>query len=309
MVKVYTYRRLRERNRWLRSDGSPNFKDKIHSKPPELTPIMIRDPPVVSGQAKVLNACELMSKTKLRLVPVVNPSGGLLGVVTGMDIVDYLGGGGKFNLIRKHFIQSIYNVLNIKVEAVMNPNPLYVDVDTKVSKLLELMVSHGVGAVPILQEGVVKGIITERELMKFFSERYSGVKVREVMTESVIFIDSGSTLGTAMRLMVAAGIRRLPVLKDSKVIGMITSMDIVDFIGSHKVFKVLKEMTVSELNSLPLTEVMSREVKTVDPEADIAEAASLMLREGTDSLLVVNDKEEMLGIVTERDILYGVVAR
>ncbi|MCD6428115.1 MAG: histidine kinase, partial [Desulfurococcales archaeon] len=66
MVKVYVPRRIIERNRWLRSDGKPNFKDRIYAKPPELEAVADKKVPLLSMQATIINACEVMSSLGTR---------------------------------------------------------------------------------------------------------------------------------------------------------------------------------------------------------------------------------------------------
>ncbi len=308
MVKIYVPRRIIERNRWLRSDGKPNFKDRICAKPPELEAVADREVPLLSMQATVINACEVMSSSGARLIPITDPERRLLGVITGMDIVDYFGGGIKYAVVLKHYEGRLYPALSAPLREIANTKPLAVDVKSKLHDLLNLMVSYGVGALPVVNNDVVIGVITEGSLIKYLSSKVVGVKVSEVMSSSVISLSHSNTLGIAMKLMVNLGIRRLPITKDGDVIGLITWKDIIDLFGKHKVFSMLREFTFDEIHSLPVTEVMNTRIGTVGPDEDIGAAAAKMSELGVDSLLVTKDGN-IIGIITERDILYGIVAR
>ncbi len=310
MVKVYVYRRLRERNRWLRSDGKPNFKSKIHERPSEIAPVVIREAPTCNTRTPVLKVCELMSDSGLRLVTVLAGGRSVEGVIAGMDIVDYLGGGLKHNIILSHRIESIYDALSMPAEVVMHGNPIRASLSMTLPELLEVMIKYSVGALPVVsREGDYVGIVTEKSLIKYLTGKVTGTLVKDVMTENVICIDSNATLGKALKLMINTGVRRLPVTTDGSIVGMLSWKDIVDLVGRHKVFQLLQSKSIFELLSLPVSDVMRKGILTIEPECDIGEAASIMNVKNVGSLLVVS-KGRLLGIITARDVLYGtVVAR
>ena len=305
-VKVYTPRRVRERNRWLRSDGKPNFRSKVHEKFHELDPLLRKDITPVNDSTPILRICELMIKLSFRMIPVLNTREEVLGVVSGMDVVDYLGGGRKHEIILEKRIHSLYDALKLPSSNIMTANPLTIDISAKLTEVLELMINYGVGALPILSKGIYKGIISELEIMKYLAGKPVGVKIKEVMTDDVITIDLNSTLENAMKLMVRAGIRRVPALENSSLSGILTWRNVVELIGTHRIFEVLKSKTVDELRSLPLNQVLSTDIVKVLPEADIGEAAEAMMGEGRGYALVV-EGNELRGIVTARDIIYGIV--
>ncbi len=308
MVKVYVYRRIRERNRWLRSDGTPNFNDRIHKKPSELQPVIIRDVPVASEQTPILKVTELMYESGYRMIPILSSKDLVSGVVTGMDIIDYLGGGPRYNIILSRNLNSVYDALDVPVDNVMRNNPITVSTDMTLPQLLEVMIKYGIGAVPVTdKDGKYVGLITERSLIKYLTGKVTGVLVKDVMTENVIYVTVDTSLGKAMKTMVNTGVRRLPVVKDGVVAGMLSCKDVTGFIGSHKVFTILKRKTIDELLNLPVSDVMRTDVLTISPEADIGEAASIMNVKKVGSLLVIQGGE-LKGIITARDILYGTVA-
>jgi len=308
LVKVYVYRRIRERNRWLRSDGTPNFNDRIHRKPSELQPVILRDVPVASEETPVLKVTELMHTSGYRMIPILSSKNIVSGVVTGMDIIDYLGGGPRYNIILSRNLNSIYDALDIPVDNIMRNNPITVSTEMTLPQLLEVMIKYGIGAVPVTdKEGKYVGLVTERSLIKYLTGKVTGILVKDVMTENVIYVTIDTDLGKAMKTMINTGVRRLPIVKDSVVTGMLSCKDIAGFIGSHKVFTALKRKTVHELLGLPVSSVMRAEVLTISPDADIGEAASIMNVKKVGSLLVIQEGK-LKGIITARDILYGTVA-
>jgi len=305
-VKVYTPRRVRERNRWLRSDGKPNFRNRVHERIHELDPLLREDVTPVNDSTPILRVCELMNSLSFRMIPVLNTSWEVLGVVSGMDVIDYLGGGSKHEIVLKKGIHLLYDALKLPASNIMTPNPVTADISAKFTKVLELMINYGVGALPILSKGVYRGIISELEIMKYLAGKPVGVKVKDVMTDDVITIDINSTLEDLMKLMVRAGIRRVPVTKYGSLAGITTWRSIVGLIGTHKIFELLNSKTVDELRALPLRQVLSKDIVRARPEDDIGDAAEAMVREGKGYALVIEDNV-LRGIVTARDIIYGIL--
>ncbi len=306
LVKTYTPRRLREKNRWLRSDGKPNFKDRLYSREPELGPLVRRDVPSINTLATVLRACELMSSHNTRLIAITSGKGGVIGVVTAMDIVDYLGGGSKHGLVSVSGFETIHEVLNLSIGKIMNENPILIDINTPLYRVLELMVNYGLGAVPVTKEDSYVGVLTELEIMKYLSVKYVGVPVHKVMSREVLSINSGASLEEAMWMMISLGVRRLPVIDDDQIKGMLTWKDIIDLVGTHKIYEVLRYGLLREFKSLRVSDVMSTNVDVVSPYADLGEVASAISRTATSSLLVV-EGGVVVGIITERDVIYGLV--
>lgn len=307
MVKVYTPRRLREKNRWLRSDGKPNFKDRLYSREPELSPLIRRDVPPINTLTTVLRTCELMSSQNTRLIAVTSGKGNIIGVITAMDIVDYLGGGSRHGLVSVSGFETIHEVLNLNVGKIMSENPIYVNINTPLHKVLELMINYGLGAVPVSSEDdIYAGVLTELEIMKYLSVKYVGIPVHKVMTREVLSVNSSTSLEEAMWMMISLGVRRLPVIDHNELKGMLTWKNIIDLIGTHKIYEILRYGLLREFKSLRVSDIMTTDVDIISPDADLSEVASAILRAATSSLLVV-EEGVVVGIITERDVIYGLV--
>jgi CBS domain-containing protein len=103
----------------------------------------------------------------------------------------------------------------------------------KISAAIELMTSTNLGGLPVVDEhNHVRAIITERDIAILFAERLSGVTVAQLMSEDVVTALSKTTIFEAERSMVTRGFRRLPIVSDGRLVGIITTMDIIRFFGS-----------------------------------------------------------------------------
>ncbi len=299
-----------EGQRWLRSDGTPNFADHVYRKEGDVVLVVKKDLKTASPVTPILELAETMSYNNIRSIPIVNSKLELEGLVLSTSIVNYFGGGELYNIIVERHQGNIYSALKEPASSIMILNPITIYVTNKITELLKVMVTEGIGVVPVLDhENKLYGIITERDLVDYFSERAeTGVRVEEVMTKEVVTIEVEANVKKAAETMIKLGFRRLPVIEDGKIAGILTSKDIVRFIGEHKVFEKAPTGRVEEALATPVSEIMSKIAYTISKEEDIAQAAKYMMEKGVSSLLVVED-ETLRGIITERDILYGMLVK
>lgn len=129
---------------------------------------------------------------------------------------------------------------------------------------------------------------------------FDDIKVKDWMIAPVITVEASSPISAAHHLMKNNNIRRLPVLKDDKLVGIITIGDVREASPSDAT-----TLSIWELNylwaQLTVEKIMSREVLTVTPETPILDAAQTMLEQKVSGLPVMEDKK-LVGIVTESDI-------
>jgi CBS domain-containing protein len=113
-------------------------------------------------------------------------------------------------------------------------------------------------------------------------------------------INPTTTIFEAAKAMTSQGFRRLPIVSDKKLVGIVTVMDILRYFGSKQVFQHLQAGTVTKVLQTPIAEVATRTVVTVEPQMDVGEAAKLMRENKIGAVLVVKDSK-IVGIITERD--------
>jgi acetoin utilization protein AcuB len=117
------------------------------------------------------------------------------------------------------------------------------------------------------------------------------VKVRDVMTTQVITVRARDTLKKALEIMIEHDFRRLPVVEDGVLAGMLVQ---------HDIEKALRQPGI--IPETPVEWVMSKNPLIIGPDDDIILAA-LILRDYKISGLPVMDGEELVGIITDTDIL------
>jgi CBS domain-containing protein len=132
--------------------------------------------------------------------------------------------------------------------------------------------------------------------------------VKEWMTPDVITISPETTLPEAHRLMTEKRIRRLPVVKNGKLIGIVTLGDVREAEPSDATTLSIWELNYL-LAQLQVEKIMTSNPLTISEEATIGEAAQVMLDKKISGLPVVNSQGKIVGIITESDIFRTVVKR
>jgi CBS domain-containing protein len=260
--------------------------------------------PVVTmaSTTPIYDAIQIMAKEGFRRIPIVNPGTKVLeGIITATDIIDYLGGGPKFEVIEERFGGNFFKAINEPIRIIMVKNVFSVKTSAKISEAIELMKEKNIGGLPVVDErNSVRAIITERDIARIFADRISGVKVSQMMSDKVVTALPRTTIFEAEKTMATQGFRRLPIISDGKVIGIVTAMDIIRFFGCGGVFKRLQSKTIKQVLNTAALEIATKEVTFIEPEADVGQAAKIMQDKNIGAIPVVENKK-LVGIITERD--------
>jgi acetoin utilization protein AcuB len=126
--------------------------------------------------------------------------------------------------------------------------------------------------------------------------------VRELMTPNPITVAHGQTVGKAMELMARFDIRRLPVIRDGKVIGIVSDRDVRQMAGRPSV-KLEKTAADDAYLQLPVEEVMTLNAITIRETQPVQDAIALMIKHKISGLPVVGRDGVLVGILSEQDIL------
>ena len=131
--------------------------------------------------------------------------------------------------------------------------------------------------------------------------------VKDIMTPHVYTINQNQTLLELQGLMSDDNIRRVPVLNDAgMVVGIITDKDVK--LASPSEASTLSRYEASYLLSrIKVKDVMTHNVKTVYQTADLADVAALMYQDHIASVPVMNEENNLCGIVTDSDVFRALV--
>lgn len=141
------------------------------------------------------------------------------------------------------------------VKDVMNKELVTVDSATTIKDAAKLMDKQNVGCAIVLKESKPIGIITERDFVKRIAavEKSLSLPVSDVMSSPLISIDSGETIWEAAQIMKTKNIHKLPIQEGEKIVGIITTSDIVKTcsIGSDSEMRRICDQILMRMQNNP----------------------------------------------------------
>jgi CBS domain-containing protein len=138
-----------------------------------------------------------------------------------------------------------------KVKDFMTKGVLTVDEEKTIFEAAELMSQKEVGDVVVLKGEIPRGIVTERDFVRRVVAKKTSLdaKISDVMSKPLITISPEASLKEAARKMVNRGIRRLPVVEQHKLVGIIVVSDF----ARHMSKKTLTEGILEAIWRHPMT--------------------------------------------------------
>ena len=126
------------------------------------------------------------------------------------------------------------------------------------------------------------------------------------MTKNPITVDKDATVIEAIHLMKEKNIRRLPVMDKGKVAGILTEKMVADFKPSKATSLDTWEVHYI-LSKTPVTEAMNPKPYKVKPETELTEAAQLLHDRKLNGVLVMDDSDNLVGILTVTNALEALI--
>ena len=266
--------------------------------------------------ATIKEAAETMVKNKFRRLPITNPgTGQILGIVTSMDILDFLGGGDKYRILEEKYPDNFLGAINESVKEIMTRKVEVLSHKDSIKNAITKMRKKSVGALPVVDDAnKMVGIVSERDFVILLSGILTDEVVEDYMTEKVISTTPGTRIEGASKIMVRNKLRRIPVVGEDrktshpekdKIMGMVTSTDILEFLGKNSLFGKMVSNNAEDVLNTTITEIMETNVVATTANTRLGDLCNSMEIEGIGGLPVVHNGN-LEGIITERDILKAV---
>jgi len=119
---------------------------------------------------------------------------------------------------------TVRELLQDKIHEVSSVEP-----DKSAHDAMQLMADKKIGALPVLEAGKLVGIISERDYpgkAKVLDKPIQDVQVKEIMSSNVVHVSPDDTIEHCMGLVTEKHVRHLPVLKNDRVVGIISIGDL-----------------------------------------------------------------------------------
>jgi len=246
----------------------------------KIATIASTDPVFCKDSDTINKVVEKIISTGHRRIPIVSGRKGVVGIITKSDILDAF-------LRQEDF--------NNSISEIMTRDPILCEKNETLGHVLQKFKLSRRGGFPIVEGKKLAGMVSERDFIKQLLGTNIGVKVEDAMTKKPLVIQGNISILDCLKIMVNTHYRRLPVVSDGMLVGIVTSEDLLKYINDHK-------YRLEDLDE-PLEKVMIKNVFTVQRGDDLSVAIKIMETKDIGGILVVDAGKKLEGIITERDIL------
>ena len=295
--------------------GAVEHETRVHDREGDIMAIASKDVISIPPSKSIKDTAKVMMEHEFRRLPITDPgSGKVLGIVTVMDILDFFGGGKKFNIIEKKYQDNFLAAINEPVREIMSRGVVTLSNKASIGETIEVMSSNHVGAIPLVDnDDKLVGIVTERDIVLSLSGVISKETVQDYMSHKVFTTTPGTPLESACKIMVRNGLRRIPIIggeadiskASKKLLGILTSTDVIRFLNAKELFDKLNSNLATDVLKTQISDIMAKEPITVSQDMGIGDLCTLFAEKNIGGVPVVKD-DEVIGIITERDILRAV---
>lgn len=293
--------------------GPIEFESHASEHEGDVMSLAKKDVVTIPQTTTIKEAAEIMVKNKFRRLPITDPgTGKILGIVTSMDILNFLGGGEKYKILHEKYEDNFLAAVNESVKKIMTRDIEVLSNKASLNDAVKKIHEKGVGALPVVDsDNKIVGIVSERDFAILLSGVLTEELVEDFMTKDVISTTPGTPIESASKIMVRNRLRRIPVVgeerktphpENEKIVGIITSTDILEFLGASKAFDSMVSNNAEEILNSKITDIMEQEVIYTTPLTRLGDVCEIMDKKGIGGLPVVKNGE-VVGMITESDIL------
>lgn len=139
-----------------------------------------------------------------------------------------------------------------RIREAMTPNARAVSPEQSLADAAQMMRDEDVGALPVVEEGQLVGIVTDRDIVvRAVAERVdpTSIKVGEVASREVVTVEPEQDLDEALTLMARHRVRRLPVVEGGRLVGVLAQADVALEAKEKEAGEMLEE--ISQPSSTP----------------------------------------------------------
>jgi len=267
---------------------------------------------ILAGENEhVSHARNLMLKHGYSRILVVNQEGKPVGILTEKDLTRKMRSNGPKWKRR--------TIDNISIRRVMTPHPVTITPFRELREAVELMIKNDISSIPVTDGDEVVGIVTKRDLMEFYRQKYTGKwKVSDLMTSEVVTVNENHSIGHVISIMEDKKIGKVIVVRDNEPVGIITSANIsfanvedpetgvsVEKIAFLRKIDGQEKRNVREVSMVTAGDIMTNHLIRIGQDEDAASAADIMVKKDVSGMPVVNGSE-LMGIITKTDIIRGI---
>jgi CBS domain-containing protein len=260
-----------------------------------------------------------MSRYRIKKIVVTQIEKHPIGIVTLKDII-------KFLIADKRDM----DLDEIPISEAMTRNLITANKNNTITECAKRLTKNNISSLIIVEDddnNNLAGIITATDFVNFFSENCIGFAfVKDYMSQSFFTISIKEKVSTAAQIMSEKKVSRLIVIEpdnQNKIAGIISETDIsrtVPAFKSRTIRSVYENMELLfsskskpdfiEPSFVRIDDIMTRNITTIEKDADLAEAAKIMIKHGIGGLPVIESRDNMeqpIGVISKSDIVKALI--
>ena len=168
----------------------------------------------------------------------------------------------------------------------MTSDVVHVEIPGNRDDVLKILKRTGISGVPVIKNKKIVGIITRKDLLRKPEETQLGL----LMTAKPVSVEPDMEIREAARLLVTKRIRRLPVVEDNRLVGLLSVADIIHALAQMKNKTEIKDRYTSKTFALW-------------EETPLPVVGQVMEISGVDAIPILDAENKLQGIVSERDLI------
>ncbi len=264
---------------------------------------------VIERNEPIQRARNLMFKYGIGRLPVLD-GGKLLGIVTKYDITN------RLNQAAPEWRRRPID--KVPIQVVMTEKPITIFPDATMPQAAELMIENDISGLPVERDGELVGMITTRDMMKYFSEQDIKATVGDMMNKNVLKVHRHHTIGHVLEEMNVQGSSRALVYEDNNMpVGIVTRSGLTfsDIMGpkdemeTKNIKMTRKESTGGRkqyryIRELPFVaeDIMTSPVITINPEIRAVDAAKMLVEKSIIGMPVM-EKNDVVGYFSADELV------
>ncbi len=289
--------------------------------------IMTQQVTTVTPDTPVIQVIELLLGKLFKAVPVVDSNNRVVGIISDGDLLRKAGMPARLAVGERLEAQDLKEFLarvsrEKTAEAIMTSPVVTVREDEPLGHVVQRMLDHGLKRMPVVDAwGKLVGMVSRLDILRAAADNITrqpeqaptpraGHTIGELMSPNVPTVHVNDDLVDVLHRILQADIKRVIVLDEQdRPVGIITDGDLVARVNPTIRRNVLQALTARVMGTdiqrgnETARDLMSQQVLSAPPETTVAEAISLMLREGRKRLVVVDTAQHPIGIVDRQTLM------
>jgi len=174
----------------------------------------------------------------------------------------------------------------MQVKDYMTADVVHVEIPGNRDDVLKILKRTGISGVPVIKNKKIVGIITRKDLLRKPEETQLGL----LMTSKPVVIEPDTDIREAARLLVTHKVRRLPVVEDGILVGLLSVADLIHALAQMKIKEEIKDTYTSQTFA-------------VWEDTPLPLVGRIMEISGVDAIPILNSDSVLQGIISERDLI------